>query len=137
MSNLHQEHHFEAEICKSLAANGWLYAEGDAAHYDRSNALFLPDLLTWIETTQPDTWQRLTKTHGPALNERLAERVRKSLNERGTLDVLRRGVEMLGLKEPLSLVHPAAIRRQPAAGGAPSTAFAEPPAGRTGPSPVR
>ncbi|MFM0684848.1 DEAD/DEAH box helicase family protein [Paraburkholderia strydomiana] len=104
MSNLHQEHHFEAGICQSLATNGWLHAEGDAAHYDRLNALFVPDLLTWLETTQPDSWQRLTKTHGPALNERLAERVRKSLNERGTLDVLRRGVEMLGLKEPLSLV---------------------------------
>lgn len=104
MNNLHQEHHFEAEICQSLAANGWLYAEGDAAHYERVNALYLPDLLVWIEATQPDTWQRLTKTHGPALNARLAERVRKSLNERGTLDVLRRGVEMLGLKEPLSLV---------------------------------
>lgn len=104
MSNLHQEHHFEAEICQSLAANGWLYAEDDAAHYDRTNALFMPDLLAWIEATQPDTWQRLSKTHGPALHERLAERVRKSLNERGTLDVLRRGVEMLGLKEPLSLV---------------------------------
>jgi type I restriction enzyme, R subunit len=104
MSNLHQEHHFEAAICGSLAANGWLYADGDAAHYDRVTALYLPDLLTWVEATQPDTWQRLTKTHGPALSERLAERVRKSLNERGTLDVLRRGVEMLGLKETLSLV---------------------------------
>ncbi|WP_186052471.1 type I restriction endonuclease subunit R [Burkholderia gladioli] len=101
---LHQEHHFEAEICQSLASDGWLYAEGDAALYDCPNALFLPDLLAWIQTTQPDTWQRLTKTHGSALGERLAERVRKSLNERGTLDVLRRGVEMLGLKEPLSLV---------------------------------
>ncbi|MCP3728396.1 DEAD/DEAH box helicase family protein [Paraburkholderia sp. CNPSo 3272] len=104
MSNLHQEHHLESEICRSLAANGWFYAEGDATRYDRANALFLPDLLSWIETTQPDTWQRLTKTHGTALGERLAERVRKSLTERGTLDVLRRGVEMLGLKEPLSLV---------------------------------
>jgi len=37
---LHQEHHFEAEICQSLATNGWLYAEGDAAHYDRTQALF-------------------------------------------------------------------------------------------------
>lgn len=104
MSNLHREHHFETEICQHLAANGWLYSEGDAAHYDRTHALFLPDLLAWIETTQPDSWQRLTKTHGPALHERLAERLRKSLNERGTLDVLRRGVEMVGLKEPLSLV---------------------------------
>lgn len=104
MSDLHQEHHFETEICQSLATNGWLYTEGDAAHYDRTHALFMPDLLAWIEATQPDTWQRLNKTHGPALHERLAERVRKTLTERGTLDVLRRGVEMLGLKEPLSLV---------------------------------
>lgn len=104
MSNLHQEHHFEEEICQSLATRGWLYAEGDAVRYDRANALFLPDLLTWVEASQPDALQRLSKTHGAALAERLAERVRKNINERGTLDVLRRGVEMLGLKEPLSLV---------------------------------
>lgn len=102
--NLHQEHHFEREICAHLAANGWLYAEGDSARYDRTHALFLPDLLTWIEATQPDNWQALTKTHGPQLAQRLAERVRKNLDERGTLDVLRRGVEMVGLKSPLSLV---------------------------------
>ncbi len=41
--------------------------------------------------------------HGAALPAVLAERVRKNLNERGTLDVLRRGVEMLGLREPLML----------------------------------
>lgn len=102
--NLHQEHHFEREICEHLAANGWLYADGDAAHYDRSTALFLPDLLAWIEATQPESWQSLTKTHGPQAAQRFAERLRKNLDERGTLDVLRRGVEMVGLKQPLSLV---------------------------------
>lgn len=101
--NLHQEHHFEREICAYLAANGWLYHEGDAVCFDRSSGLFLPDLLAWIEASQPDSWQRLVKTHGAALPQVLAERVRKNLNERGTLDVLRRGVEMLGLKQPLEL----------------------------------
>ncbi|HKO95090.1 MAG TPA: DEAD/DEAH box helicase family protein, partial [Polyangiaceae bacterium] len=101
--NLHKEHHFEAEICQHLAAQGWLYAEGDAAQYDRANGLFLTDLLAWVEATQPESYERLTKTHGAALSAVLAERVRKNLNERGTLDVLRRGVEMLGLKEPLML----------------------------------
>lgn len=101
--NLHQEHYFETEICAHLAANGWLYAEGDAAQFDRTSGLFLPDLLAWIEATQPESWHRLAKTHGAALPQVLAERVRKNLNERGTLDVLRRGVEMLGLKEPLEL----------------------------------
>ncbi|MFH0134495.1 type I restriction endonuclease subunit R [Variovorax sp. VaC1] len=101
--NLHQEHHFEREICAHLAANGWLYAEGDAAQFDRAHGLFLPDLLAWVETTQTDSWQRLSRTHGSALPQVLAERVRKSMSERGTLDVLRRGVEMLGLREPLEL----------------------------------
>ncbi|MBS7455718.1 type I restriction endonuclease subunit R [Coralloluteibacterium stylophorae] len=102
--NLHQEHHFEREICAHLAAHGWLHADGDAAGYDRQRALYMPDLLAWIETTQPDSWQRLAKTHGAAMGERVAERVRKNLDERGTLEVLRRGVEMLGLKERLTLV---------------------------------
>jgi type I restriction enzyme R subunit len=102
--SLHQEHHFEREICERLRANGWLYVEGDAAHYDRASALFLPDLLAWIEATQRENWEALNKTHGPQLAQRLAERVRKNLDERGTLDVLRRGVEMVGLKAPLSLV---------------------------------
>ncbi|MCK6426646.1 MAG: DEAD/DEAH box helicase family protein [Burkholderiaceae bacterium] len=100
---LHQEVHFEAEICQHLAAHGWLYAEGDATHFDRTHGLFTPDLLAWVEATQPESWQRLHKTLGAALPKVLAERVRKNMNERGTLDVLRRGVEMLGLKEPLSL----------------------------------
>ena len=104
MYNLHQEHHFEFAICQHLGANGWLYADGDAAHYDKQNALFLPDLLAWVETTQPESWQQLSKTHGASLPKVLAERVRKCLNEQGTLDVLRRGVEMVGLKKPLSLV---------------------------------
>lgn len=100
---LHQEIHFEQEICDYLAAHGWLYAEGDTTLFDRAHGLFMPDLLAWVEATQPQSWQRLTKTHGAALPKVLAERVRKSLNERGTLDVLRRGVEVLGLPAPLDL----------------------------------
>ena len=101
---LHQEHHFEAAICQHLGANGWLYAEGDAAHYDKQNALYVPDLLAWIEAIQPESWQALSKTHGAGLPKVLAERVRKCMNEQGALEVLRRGVEMVGLKKPLSLV---------------------------------
>ncbi|TXC88068.1 type I restriction endonuclease subunit R [Paraburkholderia azotifigens] len=105
MSNLHQEHHFETAICEHLAQHGWLYEQGDAVpSYDRTSALYLPDLLAWIETTQPDAWQTLTTNHGSTLATVLAERIRKNMNERGTLDVLRRGVEMLGLKQPLSLI---------------------------------
>lgn len=103
MHNLHKEQYFEAEICRYLSQNNWLYEDGNAALYDRPTGLFLPDLLAWLETTQANSFERLTRTHGVALPIVLAERVRKNLNERGTLDVLRRGVEMLGLKESLML----------------------------------
>lgn len=103
MPSLHQEVHFETEICAYLGQQGWLYAEGDAAQFDRTQGLFTPDLLAWLQATQPEAWERLSKTHGAALPQLLAERVRKNLNERGTLDVLRRGVEMLGLRAPLDL----------------------------------
>ncbi|MBA4342381.1 MAG: type I restriction endonuclease subunit R, partial [Methylibium sp.] len=103
MPSLHKEVHFETEICTHLSQHGWLYAEGDAAQFDTAQGLYLPDLLAWVEHTQPDAHQRLLKTHGAQLGAVLAERVRKNLDERGTLDVLRRGVEMLGLKEPLQL----------------------------------
>ncbi len=103
MPSLHQEVHFEAEICSHLAAQGWLYDEGAAGAFDTGSGLYPPDLLAWLQASQPDSWQRLHKTHGAQLPQVLAERIRKSLNERGTLEVLRRGVEMLGLKEPLQL----------------------------------
>ena len=51
--NLYQEHHFEREICAHPAANGWLHADGDAAHYDRQHGLFLPDLLAWWRRPSP------------------------------------------------------------------------------------
>ena len=79
--NLHKEVNFEREICEHLGAKGWLYAEGDAAQHDRASGLFLPDLLAWIETTQPESWERLQKTHGPQLTKHLSDRVRKNLDE--------------------------------------------------------
>jgi hypothetical protein len=74
--NLHNEVHFEQAICDHIAAHGWLYAEGDAEHYDRTHGLYLADLLAWIQTTQPESWQALGKSLGSAVPERIAERVR-------------------------------------------------------------
>jgi type I restriction enzyme R subunit len=100
--SLYKEISFEAEICDHLAAQGWLYEPGDAAHYDRTRALFAPDLIAWVQAAQPPAWEALTKNHGTAAETVLLDRVRKQLDDRGTLDVLRHGVEMIGLRQPLS-----------------------------------
>lgn len=101
--DIHKEVHFETEICEHLGAHGWLYAEGDAAHYDRPRALFPTDLTAWVQGTQPQAWEALARNHGAQAETVLLDRVRASLDQRGTLDVLRHGVELLGLRQPLAM----------------------------------
>ena len=76
-----------------------------------------------MQTTQPQAWDTLVKNHGAGAEAMLLDRLRKTLDERGTLEVLRVGVDMLGLKTPLKLAQfkPALVmnplRRQPSACG--------------------
>ena len=100
---LHKEVEFENDICAHLAAHGWLHADGDAAAYDRARALYPDDVLAWVQATQPQAWEALQKTHGGAAEAALLDRIRKQLDDRGTLDVLRHGVDLIGLKQPLRL----------------------------------
>jgi type I restriction enzyme, R subunit len=100
---IHKEISFETEICEHLASQGWLHAAGDAAHYDRARALFPPDVIAWVQASQPQAWEALTKNHGASAGDVLVGRLRNQLDQRGTLDVLRQGIDLLGLKARLSL----------------------------------
>ncbi|MBB4199193.1 type I restriction endonuclease subunit R [Rhodoblastus sphagnicola] len=102
--SLHKEISFEDEICAHLAQHGWFYDPAAATAYDRARALYAPDLLAWLQATQPQAWETLTKNHGAAADGVLLDRVRKVLDAQGTLAVLRQGVEIIGLKQRLSLV---------------------------------
>jgi type I restriction enzyme, R subunit len=101
--SLHKEIAYEDEVCEYLSAHGWLYAECDAATYDRALALFPPDVLAWVQQAHPSAWDSLTKNHGARAGEVLLARVREQMNSGGTLDVIRHGVEMLGLRQRLPL----------------------------------
>jgi type I restriction enzyme R subunit len=101
--SIHKEISFETEICAHLAAHGWLYAAVDAAKYDRARALFPEDVLAWVQDAHPAAWAALVKNHGAGAGEALLTRLRDQLNTRGTLEVLRHGIEMMGLKARLPL----------------------------------
>jgi type I restriction enzyme R subunit len=90
--SLHTEKPFEDEICEYLGSHGWRYAEKNAADYDRQLALFPADVLAWVQETQPDAWDVLTKNHGASAGQTLLSRLRDSLNQSGTLHVLRQGL---------------------------------------------
>ncbi|MDP1915737.1 MAG: type I restriction endonuclease [Myxococcales bacterium] len=100
---LHKEINFEDEVCEHLAANGWLYAKDDARTYDRARALFPADVVAWVQAVQPKGWDALIKNHGSKAEETLLDRLRTQLDQRGTLDVLRNGIELLGVKEAVKL----------------------------------
>jgi type I restriction enzyme R subunit len=87
--SVHKEISFETEICDYLEKHGWLYEGGDAAKYERDKALFSPDVLAWVQATQPSAWQVLVKNHGTLAGETLLKRLRDQLDQRGSLDVLR------------------------------------------------
>ncbi len=101
--SLHHEIAFEREICEHLGANGWLHEEGSAAAYSRELALYPPDLIAWVQEAQPEAWEVLQKNHGSKAEATLLQRVRQQLDQVGTLDLLRHGVEVLGLPKALKL----------------------------------
>ncbi len=100
---IHNEKEFEDEVCEHLAAHGWLYAEQDAADYDRKLALFPADVVSWVQETQPDAWETLEKKHGSAATDTLCSRLRDSLDKSGTLSVIRGGFDVLGLHSRLKM----------------------------------
>lgn len=101
--SIHKEIRFEDEICAHLAGHGWLYESGSAALYDRKRALFAPDLVAWVQESQPKVWDSLNRSHGANAEAALLDRVRKQIDDRGTLDVIRHGVEMVGVRGMISL----------------------------------
>jgi type I restriction enzyme R subunit len=103
MTSVHKEIKFEDEVCADLAAAGWLHDAGDASHYDRTQALFVDDVVAWIKASQPKTWESVEKGHGASAPRVVAERLRKALDTQGTLSVLRLGFDMIGLKAPIAM----------------------------------
>ena len=101
--SLHKEIAFEDGICAHLAAQGWLYEADAATRVDRARALFPEDLIAWVRATQPDAWASLEKAQGTAAGTVLADRLRAALDKQGTLEVLRAGLDVVGLKQRLSL----------------------------------
>lgn len=102
--SLHKEIHLEEEICLSLAGHGWVYEPGVSAQYDRARALFPEDVLAWVQETHPKAWVALEKGFGGKAAEVLLDRLRNQLDTRGTLDVLRSGIEMHPVRGTLSFV---------------------------------
>lgn len=104
------ERRFEEEIEYSLTHFGTsqfdLYESRNPSGYDRQLGLYPRDLLDFVRETQPQQWERLERIHGEKAGEKFCKRVAKQLDDRGVVEVLRRGVEDLGARFKLVFFAP-------------------------------
>jgi len=107
MAGSHTELRYEEAIEAYLLAHGWI--SGTASNYLPALGLDTAELFTFIRATQPDEWERLLGLHGGAAvaQRKFAERLAAEINQRGTVDVLRRGVVDLGARINLAYFRPA------------------------------
>jgi hypothetical protein len=80
---IHTEINFEDDIFEHLAAHGWLYAEGDAGHHDRSRALFSADVVDSLQQSQSDAWYAACTSHGANADDVILGRLCDSIKQRG------------------------------------------------------
>jgi len=98
------EKDFETVIFTYLAANG--YTPRDDSSYDRALCLDPDALFEFLYATQAKTWEKLKLQHGEQAKERFLKRLSDQIEKRGTLDVLRKGVDDLGCHFDLAYFHP-------------------------------
>ena len=102
---VHREKPFEDFIADYLVNHGWI--AGDPKLWNRHLALDTANLFDFIRASQPKKWERLIAVHGDNVEERFLGRLTKELDARGTIDVLRRGVDDHGERIQLCFFRPA------------------------------
>jgi type I restriction enzyme, R subunit len=102
------ERKFEGAIEAYLLESGG-YANGDPRTFDRMLGLDPDELIAFITTTQAKEWHVMTARHGGEQRgrESFLKRLAAEIDERGTIDVLRRGVKDQGVEIRLAYFKPA------------------------------
>jgi type I restriction enzyme R subunit len=97
MSAIHKEVTFEGEIVGHLTTfGGW--REGDPKKYDRKLALYPEDVIGWIKDTQPLEYDKIKSMQNGASDSVILERLAKSIQEVGTIAVLRQGFKRVNAR---------------------------------------
>lgn len=99
-----REINLQNDIIRQMVANGWIVGKGDG--YDRERALYVQDTLQFVQTTQPQEWEKFAKvypndTERHFLDALVAQLKKADINATdvlsrswGTLGVLRHGLKI-------------------------------------------
>ena len=90
------EKQFESDIEYSLLTYGG-YAKGDAKAFDRTMALDVATLISFVKATQPKSWEKYETIYGTSCEKSFVERFCKEVRSLGLLSVLRHGFKDRGI----------------------------------------
>ena len=82
------------------------YRKRKSEDYDCARCLIPKDVLDFIYATQPKEWEKFTKQHGSEAKDRLFSRLSSEVKNRGTLEVLRKGIKSDGCSFHLAYFRP-------------------------------
>lgn len=91
-----REARFQRDIIEAMVQAGW--KTGPSSGYDRANALYTEDLLAYMQEAWPERWEKFCKANPQAPETVLAQKVVRELDRAGTLEVLRHGFKVPGVK---------------------------------------
>ena len=90
------EKQFESDIEYSLLTYGG-YTKGDAKAFDRTVALDIATLISFVKATQPKSWEKYETIYGTSCEKSFVERFCKEVRSLGLLSVLRHGFKDRGI----------------------------------------
>ena len=91
---MHKESDFEGAIEQSLLAGG--YHNGNTSSYIKRHAIFPDDILSFIQASQPEFWERFASLNSGNAENVLIDSLVRELNTKGMLTVLRSGFKCFG-----------------------------------------
>jgi type I restriction enzyme R subunit len=100
----YREMNFEEHVESHLLNSG--YHRRKSEGYDKSLCLIPIDVLQFIQTTQPQEFEKLKKQYGAEAATKLLERIAREVGKYGVLYVLRKGVADRGAKFKLAYFKP-------------------------------
>ena len=101
-----KEINFEKDIEAYLLAQGG-YVKGHQATYDKTRAIDMPVLISFIEKTQPKVWQRYQNVYGDKAQKQLYSIFQENVDANGLVHVLRYGVKDRGMQLKFAYFAPA------------------------------
>ncbi len=106
MSKVTTENTFEMAIVDSLINSGG-YTLGSSQQYFPKLGMFKYEIISFLEETQPKSWERLEAIHGSdEIGNKIIQRIYKEMDLRGSLDVIRNGFTDYGIRFNLAFFKP-------------------------------